>query len=214
MTDNLSPLEAGKQALAEGDRERASDCLTPLAARGDSEAQYHLGRLFMLVQGGGFDVREAIRWYEAAAAQGHVLATHALGELYNPNWARDPRLGIPQDEAKSRNYYLACVGRLQDMALAGDPEAAELLGRIHCFRCLGETNVEEAIRWYAVCFENGWRCAADTLCGLCRDIGDDERALFWFRKMREHRCQFTVNYAWEERMIAQGLLHPSEASPR
>ena len=122
MKDDPSPLEADKKALAEGDRERVSGLLTPLAARGDSEAQYHLGQLFLIVQGGGFDVAEAIRWYNAAAAQGHVFATHALAELYNPSVMRDPRFRVPQDAAKSRNYYLACLGGLQDMALTGDAE--------------------------------------------------------------------------------------------
>jgi TPR repeat protein len=212
--DDPSPLEAGKKALAEGDRERALVLLTPLATRGDPDAQYHLGRVFSSMQWGGFDVAEAIRWYEAAAAQGHVLATYALADLYDPSWLRDERFGIVQDQEKSRGYYRARLGGLQAMALAGDAAAAELLGQIYFLGCLGEPNVEEAIRWYAVCFDNGWRCVADTLCGLCGGIGDDERALFWFRKMREHGLQFTVNYAWEGRMVAKGLLEPWEATPR
>lgn len=48
---------------------------------GDSEGQYHLGRLYMTGQGTARDQRQAARWMKLAAEKGHAPARAVFGEM-------------------------------------------------------------------------------------------------------------------------------------
>lgn len=217
-----SLLEVGKAALEAGDRQRALSVLLPLANDGEPQAQYSLGMLFSVGQEGESDKNEAIRWHEAAFAQGYAYSAYELGRLYDANI----RLGWdhlntpPYDEMKSHKYYCQALEGLRCLAENGGIRAADLLGRMCLFGHGVKPDANEAIRWFRLCFANGGYGVANTLWNLFSggyglpDTHSEEEAVYWFRKMEEHRCQFLVDYRWEDAMVSKGLLERSEMSPR
>ena len=86
-----------------------------LAERGDAEAQYNLGWLYHNGEGLVINDREAVGWWERAAAQNHPEALTALGSLYRSG-GRD----LPKDAARAVDYFLRAAER-------GDEESALLL---------------------------------------------------------------------------------------
>lgn len=66
---------------ASADYAVALDELTPLAARGDGDAQLLLGLMHQDGAGVAQDHAEAARWYRRAADQGVAQAQYALGVL-------------------------------------------------------------------------------------------------------------------------------------
>jgi TPR repeat protein len=96
------------------------------ARQGSAEAQY---RLAVIYECGDKNLPLAKRWYEAAAAQGHVAARNALAALQAP---------LPSD-AREREIAdirrdMNCLGRLQENAndanLENDNRAKEAIKRI------------------------------------------------------------------------------------
>lgn len=64
-------MERGITAFLKGDNETALQVFRPLAEGGDKDAQYQLGYMYQTGTGVAKDEREALRWYEMAAKQGH-----------------------------------------------------------------------------------------------------------------------------------------------
>jgi len=54
------------------------------AEEGDSNAQYELGRIFMVGLGLSQDYQQAAKWYERAAEQGLDFSTNTAKECYAP----------------------------------------------------------------------------------------------------------------------------------
>lgn len=75
----LSMLIA-RSAKTDADREHADALLRDAADRGYPHAQYVLGGRYEHGTGVKADIDEAFRWYQKAAAQGHVLAIQRLRE--------------------------------------------------------------------------------------------------------------------------------------
>jgi len=74
--------------------------LQKLAQDGDVEAQYQLGlRLENSLLGGEADHREAVTWFERAAAGGHVMAMKSLAHIYQKGID-----GVPADPSKARYW--------------------------------------------------------------------------------------------------------------
>ena len=62
---------------------RSSTPLLARAKKGDSDAQYRLGRLYQYGQGSlPYDINKALDWYRRAADQQHAAALYALGKLH------------------------------------------------------------------------------------------------------------------------------------
>ncbi|HJW04506.1 MAG TPA: hypothetical protein VJ548_14595, partial [Azospira sp.] len=74
-------LDAGQQALGRSDYATALKELQPLAERGNSEAQFTLGRMYSYGWGVKKDELEAARWYREAASRGHAKARRLLINL-------------------------------------------------------------------------------------------------------------------------------------
>ena len=52
-----------------------------LAERGDKDAQYNLGSIYETGFGVNVDMKEAVKWYNKAALQGHQVSQLKLGML-------------------------------------------------------------------------------------------------------------------------------------
>jgi uncharacterized protein len=72
------PFEDGAAANARGDYATAVKLWTPLAERGDPDAQLALGDMHSQGRGVLQDYAEALKWYRLAAQQGSIMAEVAL----------------------------------------------------------------------------------------------------------------------------------------
>jgi TPR repeat protein len=70
--------EEGKRAFRAGNFKGALAEWRPLAAAGNSDAQYALGTAFTKGQGVPKDRKKGLEWYRKAANQGHAEAQHMV----------------------------------------------------------------------------------------------------------------------------------------
>jgi uncharacterized protein len=77
-----SNLEAGKRAYQQGDYGTALKQLTPLAQKGNAEAQVVLGTMYLKGQGVAKDPSQALKWYTSSAEQGNSEGQFYLGSMY------------------------------------------------------------------------------------------------------------------------------------
>jgi TPR repeat protein len=92
-------LQSGIAAYERGDYARALKILTPLAERGDNDAESHLGAMFCHGMGVKKDYVEALKWNRKAAEAGLPGAQTMLGQMY---WAG---LGVPKDYDEAAKWY-------------------------------------------------------------------------------------------------------------
>lgn len=77
-----SDLDAGKRAYEQGDYTTALKELTPLAERGNADAQVLLGLIYFRGYGVPKDPGVALKWYKAASDQGNAEGQAHLGSMY------------------------------------------------------------------------------------------------------------------------------------
>ena len=88
------------------------------ATQGSAEAQYKLGALYVLGEGGPQDDTEAAQWFRKAAEQGYVDAQIALALMYAAG------LGVPPDITEAAKWY-------REAADQGDVEAQAALAALY-----------------------------------------------------------------------------------
>ena len=76
------PLEDANDAYREKAYTKAAELVRPLAEKGDAEAQYFLGTLY--IEGTGVEQSDATAflWFQRAANQGNAAAQYNLGASY------------------------------------------------------------------------------------------------------------------------------------
>lgn len=85
------------------------------AEKGDSDAQYKLGLLYLTGNGALQDFAEAAKWLELAAEQGYGLAQYELGLIYRTGY------GLPIDQVQSYVWLnLAAAAGVQQAVTARD----------------------------------------------------------------------------------------------
>lgn len=109
-------FDAGLGAYTAGSFEQAAREWAPLAEKGDTTAQYHLGLLYEEGQGVVKDLDLARYWYLRAAQQGYVDAYFSLGEIY--------ALGRGTQADRSLAYHWYTMA-----AASGHARAKEIMGR-------------------------------------------------------------------------------------
>jgi hypothetical protein len=103
-------VEAGIDAWQQGNYANAVAIWRPLAEAGDADAQFNLGQAFRLGRGIPVNAAESRKWFERAAAQGHVDAETTLGLLLYQNGDRAEglkwlKLAADQDEPRAMLVY-------------------------------------------------------------------------------------------------------------
>lgn len=126
----------GLAAFEQEDYERAVAELLPLARAGRADAMVVLARAY---DEGLENIREALPWYQKAAAKGNAEAQTRLGLLY------DEGIGVAQDTDAAMAWYAKAAAQGDDMA-----ELA--LGRHHADD-LGDN--AEALRYFRRAAEQG-----------------------------------------------------------
>ncbi|MDE2310093.1 MAG: sel1 repeat family protein [Betaproteobacteria bacterium] len=107
MADSLSDA---KTAYDAGDYEQAAKLYTPLAKKGNAEAQYNLGVMYRAGRGVPQDYKEARSWYRLAAEQGNALAQFNLGWMYASG------KGVPQDYVQSHMWFNIAIANADSEA--------------------------------------------------------------------------------------------------
>jgi len=124
--------------------------------KGDSRAQYELGKLFYTGQGADKDYFNAREWWMEAALQGNLDAQQKLGYLYSEG------LGVERDFEQAKLWY-------KKAANSGHAEAQTLLGSLYHEGGRIPTNYDEAFKWYKLAAEQGHAHAQYTLATLFHD---------------------------------------------
>lgn len=124
------------------------------AEKGDAQAQYNLG--LMYVQGDGVvqDYREAAKWCRMAAEQGKAEAQFVLGILY-----------VNGSEAIDKNLQVG-MKWLELAAEQGVAEAQVALGGLYYTGEDVAKNNHEALKWFRLAAENGNSDAQFLLSGM------------------------------------------------
>ena len=96
----VADQEAGPSGQAAGDRDSAIAHWTPLAEKGNADAQYQLGMAYYGAPGEPPDYPQAATWLQKAAEQGHAEAQYKLATMYMTS-----KVG-PKDVHKAAEWYL------------------------------------------------------------------------------------------------------------
>jgi len=75
-------LKSAERAYKKTDYATALKEFTPAAKQGNAEAQFYLGKMYLLGQGVPMDRNEAIKWFKASGDQGNADAQFFLGTIY------------------------------------------------------------------------------------------------------------------------------------
>ena len=109
----------------------------PLAERGDSTAQYRIGRMYYYGQGVPQDYAEALDWYRKAAVKGDAEAMYSVARMYNAG------LGVEQN-------YIEAMKWFRKAAELGHGEAQAQLGVIYFVGMEVSRDHVEALKWLSI----------------------------------------------------------------
>ncbi|MGE4653177.1 MAG: tetratricopeptide repeat protein, partial [Myxococcota bacterium] len=142
------------------------------ALAGDPEAQTRLGKYAL--SGSVPDSKSALRWFRAAAKQGHAGAQAGLGALYLRSE------DVEKDSAESLRWYRRAAQRGNASAMLG-------IGLAYMNGDAVEANDTEANRWLLRAAEGGHRTGQLLLAARAREgagfeAPDLELAFRWFER--------------------------------
>jgi len=107
-----------------------------LAETGDVKAQYLLGRLLRFGEGRTQDLRQAVKWFNSAAARGHSGAQYELGKMY------------AHGDGVGQSYHRA-VEWFSLAARAGRHRSAQFaLGELYYHGRGVDTDYVDALNWF------------------------------------------------------------------
>ncbi len=105
------PFEDADDAYRRGDYATALRLWQTLAEQGDARAQYNLGLMNGIGEGGvPQDFAMAAKWFQIAADQGHAEAQYNLGLAYHNG------IGVPRDYGQALRWYRLAASRGHGMA--------------------------------------------------------------------------------------------------
>ncbi|MGH8534380.1 MAG: tetratricopeptide repeat protein [Gammaproteobacteria bacterium] len=169
-------LQAIKESYQKGDYVKVVRDLTPLAERGDMEAQYQLALMYANGRGVPRDQRQAATWFEKATAVLDPGAQFNLGIMYFEGQ------GVPRDYEQAARWFKGAGER-------GDAEALFNLGLMYDDGKGVRRDVREAVLWYKRAAELGLKQAQLMLAGMYRDgagVSKDETlAYLWYAMAAE-----------------------------
>lgn len=118
--------------------------LEAAAARGDADAQYHLGIFYYTRQ----NYQKAIKWWKQAAVQGNTSAQFFLGDIYYQG------RNVRQDYQKAREWW-------EKAAAQGDVRALAALGFLYKNGQGVRQNLATAKEYYGKACDNGFQDGCD-----------------------------------------------------
>ena len=140
---SLAGVNEGVAALQKADYATALKEFGPAAARGDSEAQYRLGRMYEFGRGVLVNMPQAMIWLRKSAAQENASAQAELGAIYASGYG-----GVPQDDAQAVAWF-------QKAASQGNPTAQYNLGLMYAKGGGVKQDFAQAVAWYRKAADQG-----------------------------------------------------------
>ncbi|MGA9342724.1 MAG: tetratricopeptide repeat protein [Rhodanobacteraceae bacterium] len=140
---SLAGVKEGEAALLKKDYATALEEFRPLAARGDAEAQYRLGRMYEFGEGVAADMPQAMIWLRKSAEQGNAFAQTELGIIYATGDG-----GVSRDDAQA-------VAWLRKGANQGNATAEYNLGAMYAKGQGVTTDYARAVTWYRKAADQG-----------------------------------------------------------
>ena len=145
-----STLEEGYEAVRSGKLEEGFAILSPLAEKGDAEAQYGVAILYKEGWGTDKNPEKALEYYEKAAEQGHINAMFYTASAYQSG------TGVTQDYAMAVKWYEQAANKGHAPAMYG-------LGSLY-YNGLGvERNDAIAETWISKSADAGFALASEFL---------------------------------------------------
>ncbi len=132
------PLSDAIKAIDAGQPKQAAQLLTPLAAAGNSTAQFRLGMLHYMGQGVPEDERQAVFYWKKAASQGSADAMFHLGSAYL--FGNQAARTVPDPDREAATWYFQA-------ASAGHADAQYHLGLLFLAGKGVIDSRTEAARW-------------------------------------------------------------------
>ena len=99
MKTESDSLEEGIDAFSNMRYVDAFQILLPLAEKGVAEAQCIIGSIYQTGLGAPINGIKAVEWYLKAVEQGHALACHNLGTIYEVGMP-----GVPSDLEQAKFF--------------------------------------------------------------------------------------------------------------
>ena len=139
----MAGIDMAAAAYRKGDYQAAAEESRRLADRGNAEAQYILGLMYIEGKGVPQDYKQAIVWLRKAAEQGNAEAQFSLGLI------NELGQGVPPDLARAAFRY-------GEAARLGHAEAQYKLGAMHYHGRGGVAkDFRIAAEWYRKAAEQG-----------------------------------------------------------
>lgn len=162
-----SQMDEALQAFQAGDLPTAIDLWSAEATRGDREAQYILGTLYLDGAGVSQSYSETLKWFQASAEQGYALSQNALANMYF--FGR----GVPVDQKLATHWWLQAAEQ-------GISESQNNLAVAYRDGNGVTQDPEAAIKWFKkAAFQNDVE-AMISLGGIYHQEGDSEMAYVWW----------------------------------
>ena len=207
QTATAGPYEDANAALMRGDGSGALRIMVPLAVRGQGEAQFVVGMLYLQGNGVLQDVDQAVTWLSKAGEKGHIRAQMTLAGLF-----LDPNSPKRDNEAG--------IGWYRKAAEAGDASAQTILGQYYRQGFVLSQDFATAAAWFRLAARQFEPRAQFELGELYRNgFGvkqDLARAHMWFNisaNTLTNNDNYRVSAARDSaaaRQIVGSLLRPDE----
>ena len=163
----------GLAAFKNGEYSSALSKLSPLARKGNVEAQYLVARIYHETTDSLRDEARAAEWYLEAAEKGHPRAQNNLGLLY------DQGRGVPADPVEAARWYRKAAEQNRAVAQYN-------LARLYAEGRGVPLDDPTAVRWYRRAAEQGYAKAQHELAMMYEQgrgfSQDDRKAANWYRK--------------------------------
>ncbi|MDE7356263.1 MAG: hypothetical protein K2N21_05800 [Rikenellaceae bacterium] len=133
----------------EGDDElarQAVDAITPLAEKGNTKAQYMLGRYYLWGCHNQCDNQKAIYWFEKAAAKGSDKAAEALADLYRYDFVDDEMISAQAKKDFGHKWHYRWIEILEAKAAKGVASAAQALMKLYVYDRPADIDREEGVK--------------------------------------------------------------------
>lgn len=168
--------QKGEELFGKKEYKKAYHILMRSANEGNPQAQFLIGKMYMLGLGVSVDYTEAMSWYKKSANAGYAFAYNNIGAMYMQGW------GIPRDASEAMKWYLKAAEK-------GVAVAQTNIGSLYRTGDGIEKDCSEAIKWYTKAANLG-HTPALIILGIIYEEGDcvdknSEIAFNYYQKAAE-----------------------------
>ena len=172
------------------------------AKKGNSEAQYYLGRMYRWGEGTNINLKRAVYWYDKGAIQKNRKAQNNLGIMYANGLGvkKDPKKAIKlyslsaaqgtaaaqfnlgnmyRDGEGTEKDYAKALGLYRQAASQGHVRAMHALGLAYQLGMGVPVDKNEAINWYKKAAEKGFTPSIWNLSTLSVPVDNPDDAVRW-----------------------------------